>query len=480
MNIATTPTADTTILPINSLGRNIYVISDLHIASGLNSNGNYDGTENFFADDSFVRFIDHLQAKVWGKGGILIINGDFIDFLRICDIPAGDDFLLWQSILEETGIQKTITELEASITDKERKYGLKTDDYKSVWKAYICSKGHKHLFRRLAQWILEGNDLILTKGNHDLEWYWPAVQRYFCQRLAQLTVGEDKTLQPIFQQSFNAHIFFSNHAVLVDNKIHIEHGHKYERTTTVDGGDTLANGAELNLPFGSFFNRYLINRLELAYPFLDNVRPSQNILPVLLRERFTLGIKILFQYLPFAVLIVPKGLYRYVFKYLFNFLFIVVLPIAITLFALWQSLHQPKLSADSTSIWAKGFSIIQNFGALFLSYIFGRILSMTSVKAPASFSGQAEKIIEMNPAVEAVFFGHTHNPEQKHLGNNKWYFNTGTWIPIFETSSADVRLDKTYTFIAINCGAASPCSDNLQRWNDDAERVDQMILEDKK
>ena len=30
--------------------REVFVISDLHIAAGLNDNGNYDGTENFFAD----------------------------------------------------------------------------------------------------------------------------------------------------------------------------------------------------------------------------------------------------------------------------------------------------------------------------------------------------------------------------------------------------------------------------------------------
>jgi len=33
---------------ISSEDREVFVISDLHMAAGLNVNGNYDGTENFF------------------------------------------------------------------------------------------------------------------------------------------------------------------------------------------------------------------------------------------------------------------------------------------------------------------------------------------------------------------------------------------------------------------------------------------------
>src|ERR1044071_1675928 len=79
-----------TIEELDAGNRNLYVVSDLHIASGLNPNGNYDGTENFYADQSFVRFINHLQETGKDNPAILIINGDFIDFLRIRDIPNYD------------------------------------------------------------------------------------------------------------------------------------------------------------------------------------------------------------------------------------------------------------------------------------------------------------------------------------------------------------------------------------------------------
>ena len=495
------------IMPFASDGRKVYVISDLHLAAGLNTNGNYDGTENFYADDSLVRFLDHLQEKSTSSGAMLIINGDFIDFLRITNVPSFEEELLcWQATLENAGIKKTTSELRASVTKKEVRYGLKTNDYKTIWKLNLCMDGHKPLFQRLAQWVADGNELIIVKGNHDLEWLWPAVQQYFRKGLQQLagtreemehmvtteeraavSGAESSRVVPFrlpggidlkYPESHGG-IHFVDHALTIDNKIHIEHGHLYERTTAVDGAPTVNNGEELNLPFGSFFNRYLINRLELSYPFLDNVRPSQNILPVLIRERFPLAIKVLLHYIPFMLLIIPKRLYWYTLKYFLNILFIIVLPVLITVYALYQSIRGSGASIDTTGVPKFLLNLIQNFGFLFLSYIFGRILAMAGLKSPPTLSVHAKKIMDDNPSLEAVVFGHTHDPEQKLVAKNKWYFNTGTWIPVFETSSANVRMDKTFTFIAIDCNQQLACRERLQRWNDDACREDSMILNDK-
>jgi hypothetical protein len=40
-------------------------------------------------------------------------------------------------------------------------------------------------------------------------------------------------------------------------------------------------------------------------------------------------------------------------------------------------------------------------------------------------------------------------------------------------------MDKTFTFIAIDCNQQPACRERLQRWNDDACREDSMILNDK-
>ncbi|HTE01473.1 MAG TPA: hypothetical protein VK668_19435, partial [Mucilaginibacter sp.] len=359
---------------VSSGGKGIFVISDLHLASGLNTNGNYQGTENFFADQSFVRFIDHLEKKNTEPGALLVINGDFIDFLRICDYPSTPgDFLEWEEMLAIAGTPRSRAQLEGSIIKKERDFGLRTNDYKSVWKLHRCILGHKDLFERLAWWLFQGNKLMITKGNHDLEWYWGSVQnylRYFLARLAAERAGLDigDSLGGI-----GGNIMFVDHAAIIDDKVYIEHGHCYEPSTAVQGNVLSDNKEELNLPFGSFFNRYLINKIELAYPFIDNVRPREDILLILFRERFPLALKMIFCYVPFTILLVPKKMWWPIFKYAFTFFLIVILPLAVTAFAVYKSLPAGHLQGKDAPWWLQQvLNTGKNLGFLFLSYLFGR------------------------------------------------------------------------------------------------------------
>ena len=374
----------------------------------------------------------------------------------------------------------------ASISKKEIDYGLKTHDYKSVWKLHRCMQGHPHFFDRLARWLQDGNKLVITKGNHDLEWYWLAVRNYFQLFLAKLIARKwDQPVEDVLTRTVIPQTHFADHAVLFDGLVYAEHGHRFDSTTAVKGAPLLQNGQELNLPFGSFFNRYLINRLELSYPYLDNVRPTSNILLVLLRERFPLAIKMLFHYVPFVLLIIPKKLYWQTFKYLLSFLFVVVLPLLIAIFAIWQgwntALFKAAIAQKNTSfIVQQLLGILKNAGFLFLSYIFGRILVFARLKASYSFYPQALNILMQNPGWEIATFGHTHNPEQQY-DQDTHYYNTGTWIPVYQSTSADVRLDKTFTFLHIARDAAGqPLPHPLQRWNDDALRSEPMILTEKK
>jgi UDP-2,3-diacylglucosamine pyrophosphatase LpxH len=474
------------IVSVSMDNRDVFVISDLHIAAGLNENGNYDGTENFFADQSLFRFLIHLKSKKSQvKKGLLIINGDFVDFLRIRNIPqAPADFEIWSNILANLAIPQSARSLESSITKKEREYGLKTDDFKSVWKLHICQRGHPAVFESLALWLMEGNDLIIVKGNHDLEWYWRKVRDHLRLILATgISVKRGTTIENELTQTVIPRLQFADDKLLIEKKVYIEHGHRYENFTTVDGDPVLKNGTELNLPFGSFFNRYLINRIELAYPFIDDVRPRQQILPILIRERFPLAVKMLFQYIPFTFLIIPKKQYAYALRYLFQFLFFIVIPLAITGFAIYQT-HVHQISQLTTSTGKAGFVStyilpqLKNLVFLSLSYFSARLFSILSLSAPSSFYPDAMVIFDAYEEVDIVSFGHTHDPEQKKSGG-KSYYNTGTWIPVYELDAANVRLDKTYTFLQLSKNDAGTIyTSGLMRWNDDAGRSETMELRD--
>ena len=465
-------------------GKDIFVISDLHIAAGLNSNGNYTGNENFFADQSFRRFIDHLIDINANNPSLLVINGDLVDFLRICEIPETDqDFLQWSDVLNNIGIYKSVTQLKESINKKERKYGFKTDDYKSVWRLYRCSRGHRQVFESLAKWLLSGHKLIIVKGNHDLEWYWKPVRD--CMRL--LLAERISAINNLSTENALTHIVFPNLTFIDDNfmvnkNIYIEHGHRYEHFTCVDGAPLLANGTELNLPFGSFFNRYLINRVELAYPFIDDVRPRENILPVLIQERFPLAIKLLFCYVPFALLVIPKKQYKYALKYLFQFILMVVVPVAIVVFVFLRLIPVKINLSSSNGIIQFLASGVKSAALLILSYFLSRLFAMLKLSPPAGLFKNAKDKFEEHKAVQVVIFGHTHDPEQlDHSHPAKRYYNTGTWIPVFETDAADVRLDKTYTYLhLVQDGQNEIAETCLMRWNDDALRGDALALMERK
>lgn len=465
--------------------REIFVISDLHMAAGLNENGNYDGTENFFADASISRFISHLENKIYDtKKGLLIINGDFVDFLRVRNIPeTNEDFIRWSALLAELGTYKNKKTLQDSIIERERRYGLRTNDYKSVWKLDVCFRGHRSVFKCLASWLEKGNELLIIKGNHDLEWFWKPVRDQLRLILAKQisenqNISPDRSLKEIVIPS----IHFADDKVLIDGRIYIEHGHRYEHFTKVDGPAVLKGSDELNLPFGSFFNRYLINRIELAYPFIDDVRPRQQILPLLIRERFPLALRLLFRYVPFLVQIIPKRQYAFALRYVFQFLLIIGIPLLITGYALIKSLsnsmNTPPACTSPSFFMQYIFPQLKSLALLSLSYFMGRLFSILRLSAPSSFYPNALKIFKDHPTYELITFGHTHDPEQK-KSRGRAYYNTGTWIPVFELDAADVRLDKTYTFLQLTKDTAGKIqTEGLMRWNDDADRTEKMKLRD--
>jgi uncharacterized protein (DUF362 family)/UDP-2,3-diacylglucosamine pyrophosphatase LpxH len=452
----------------------IYVVSDLHLASGIENDAKYAGTENFFFDKPFSRFIQYIKSGK--KPAWFVINGDFIDFLRITQYPKSiSDFDFWQDTLNKVGINKTIAELENSICDKEIEYGLKTNDYKSVWKLLSAKKGHPEFFSALAKWLIYGNYLVIVKGNHDLEWYWGKIRSSMRLFLAEniatlLNISTDDALTKyIFPK-----LYFTDRSIEFEKSIYIEHGNLYDKLTTIKGEALLPNKAEINLPFGSFFNRYLLNKLEMVFPFQDNVRPRDKILPLLIRDHFPLSVKVFFKHIPFMFQLIPKGYFWFIFRMIFIF------TIPVLLFLLWliltvvYQINAGEINLPELKVW-----IITPLKAVILavlSYLFVKIIAYFKLKEPDSLTDDAKKIIEKNPDYRFVVFGHTHNPDSIEY-NGCWVYNTGTWVPIVEISTTNIRPDKTFTFVhLIKTADGKFKSPHMQRWNDDSGRIEPIVL----
>jgi hypothetical protein len=115
-----------------------------------------------------------------------------------------------------------------------------------------------------------------------------------------------------------------------------------------------------------------------------------------------------------------------------------------------------------------------------LSYLFSRFVSYVQLKEPDDLLGAGKEVLESRPGYRLVTMGHTHNPQEyEHEG--RWFFNTGTWIPVVESSSASIRQDRTFALLYLGRGDAGEfLLQPLQRWNDDAGRIEPLMIIERK
>jgi UDP-2,3-diacylglucosamine pyrophosphatase LpxH len=462
-------------------GAEIFVVSDLHLADGRRKDGRYGGTENFFCDGSFLRFLRQAHANLKAPNAMLIINGDFIDFLRVLYRPRQkEDFSEWEELLEAIGIPRPVSELRASIKFKERIYGLRTNDYKSVLKLAIVVKGHPDFFEALAEWLGGGHHIVVVKGNHDLEWYWQPVRNYFRLVLAQRLALQAGTtdVKSVLEKTVLPNVRFIDDSMVVDGDFYVEHGHFYDKYAHVVGKAVRPSGKELNIPFGSFLNRYLLNRLELNLPFLDNVRPTTNILPLLIREHLPVALELLFRHIPLMLWTIPKFYLRYMFSQLFWFFLLVIAPVVLIAWLIFGSgldLGLTTLSQPQGFLHKTVLNSLTSLGGMVFSYVLARFVSWLNLVEPSNLTKYARKKLAEMHQDRLITFGHTHNPDQFRQGE-QWFFNTGTWIPIVEISSAALREDKTYTFLHLRPDCNGRLSGALWRWNDDSGRAEGAVV----
>jgi hypothetical protein len=124
--------------------------------------------------------------------------------------------------------------------------------------------------------------------------------------------------------------------------------------------------------------------------------------------------------------------------------------------------------------------MVKDGALLFLSYLLSRFVAFVQLEEPGDLMNPAKKKMTEYPSCRLITMGHTHNPEE-FSENARWYINSSTWIPIIESSSGSLRDDKTYALIYLERDQAGGfLVKPLQRWNDDAGRIEPMVIvEDK-
>jgi hypothetical protein len=209
---------------------------------------------------------------------------------------------------------------------------------------------------------------------------------------------------------------------------------------------------------------------------------------MLIKENFPLALKVIFQQIPFAIrMLSTNGRYVwFMINRVFWFLLALLVPLIIVVVSKWSWIH--GLIFDKKPRGGSIFSqfplhSVEGLGLLVLSYLLSRVVGWFQLSEPDSLAKYA-RIRGRDDEFEVMTMGHTHNPGEYILKKGQRFYNTGTWIPVIETSNAAVRNGFSYTFLHLDRDGANnlrPANGHLlQRWNDDAGRADPQLLIERK
>lgn len=455
----------------------IFIVSDFHLGRGRDPvTGRFSRTENFLSDEAFSRFLDYAAP---GPNKLLLINGDTFDFVRICEHPRKDvEFEKWSKFLSKLNLVKTPAELRKSISRTEVKFGLETDAYKSVWKLLQIANGHREFFRALANWCNRGGLLMLSKGNHDLELYWPLVREAFCELLR----GEGGDSRAI-----SAQVFYCDDSLRIGN-VYFEHGHRYDPEQSIDDSDSPVlpdKPDQLKLPLGIFVNRYLINQLEKLELFLGAVRPTERILWMLLGSHPLAAIGMLFRSLKFIRRAFQTSRVRHFFWYAV-YIGAVALPVVTVLavagiFLFATSRQHIIKDHPWLSMGAGGAGVFAPYLAAALRELVKWVGRKKKKKQQETVGeddmargvyGTMQQKIKF-PVVSQIYavMGHTHDQDVQSLpdlnGSKVLYLNTGTWIPVWPEDRPDLDGQVLFPFVHFRQTGPQEYSHAYMEWRDD-------------
>ena len=496
---------------------NLLIVSDLHLSRGWNpETGRTSRLEDFLRDDAFARFLRYHEAikaqpRFGGRPWLLILNGDIFDFLQVVSLPR--EGLELQTI---KGVEHW-SELSAN----ERAYGLGTTAMESAWKLKQIAQGHQTFFAALGWFVAQGNRVAVVRGNHDIELHWEEVQDRFTLEAKRAHTRQwlrEGGAPPAAMETCHKKIHFYPWFYHEPGRIYVEHGCQYDAANHFHSvlNPVLADDPEhIELPWGSFFVRYLFNNIEDLHHFADNVKPLTRYLSwafrkdplkaleVLVRrgwvflkafwqmrrkatasalhppdregttrgERVPLPPETADQIQALArrhVASSPQAWMGSVLEGLISLLSLLII-------GTFLGLAIATFFVQSGPRWLAGLSAAAAILAALLrqglreSFAFG-----LEGDRLTSVAFELERILAEKPTqgVPVITMGHNHRPAIERL-DKAWYVNTGAWVPLYEREGP-IEGREALTFLRL--AQDDEGAPELLRWDDGGGAPTRMVL----
>lgn len=345
----------------------------MHLSAGRFVDGVQNPHEDFYFDREFCEFLEFFSTGNYGEDCEveLILNGDVIDFLNV---PIQGEFL-----------------------------DVVTSDI-AVEKLKIVMEGHPEVTKALQAFVkCPGKSLLYNVGNHDMDFFFPAVRDEFCKVIGGPKWNREKVW-------VNTETEFLEYPGL-----QIHHGNQFEAVHTTNYARPLISEnlpePVLYMPWGSVYVLKIINRLKLERDYLDKVRPAK-------------------LFMLFGFLFDPIFTLRFFFLSAFYFIHT-------------RFIYNPRRRATLTNTLAIMREEITPFYGL---------------------EDDAREILNKNPQLQAVIFGHTHGPMQRFYRDGKTYINTGTWTRMINLDLRNLGQSTHLTFAHVEMEANGNVKASLEEW----------------
>jgi UDP-2,3-diacylglucosamine pyrophosphatase LpxH len=457
--------------------RDYLIVSDLHLRGGWDNPTS--GLYHF--DEEFAEFLRHYRLQRGStRPWTLVIGGDFIEFLYITDMPAAGEPLL-------RGV---------ALTDDERRYGLGSEAAKARWKLdVILRSSHPQLLIALARFIAEGNEIVVLRGNHDVEMFWPEVQEHFARLIAEHHPAEVSYLD--MKRMLASRLRFVEWFFYVPGRLYVEHGCQYDPFCSFEyffDPVVPERPAEIEAAISELAIRYFTNQMKLVNAMAaENIKSVSQYVVWLFRANFSS--------LP-AIFGLYGGMIRRVLAgsgphdvaaeravrgvhedRMRSFEREAGLPEGTANEI--DRLHVRPIMRDrlatirflALDLWAAGFALVAaavgvlafasaKLGALAMLGAFGAVgllIYAGSIRlAGVTQAHELEKVaarVASITGVANVVFGHSHRAGAWPLDAGVMYLNVGTWVPVGE---------KAFFVYALLTGEER--SARLARWNKETAR----------
>jgi UDP-2,3-diacylglucosamine pyrophosphatase LpxH len=469
---------------------NILVISDLHLGEDLTLAATPAISRHLqVMEKQLCEFLRHYARR--RRNGVpwrLVINGDMVDFLAMCLLPA-------QGRVELPADQ---------ISTEEHVYGLERKREVACAKIRAVAERHRDVFVALAGFAACGNTIEIIVGNHDAEFHWPEVQEATRAAMAGVwaTTPHASRLGAATPAQVRERVRFHPWFFYEPGVAWIEHGHQYDACSSFDYGlePVGPNGSSIATNVDAASVRYISSQQDADVHALA--------------EWSFLG------YAKFAVSLGPRGLLRIARSYL-AFMW--------SLLAAWRQQkprsqanlqrrerHQMRLRALARQ-WNIDEQVLRRVdelrrppcidhlatlaGAAFLDRLLvaavtllgaiavlvflpwlwwlpslvalwlgsrtvAQMLERRRVARPEISLALAPHRILSHIDAKVVSFGHTHEPVAFPLGDGRFYYNTGSWIPAGKPGAL-----RAFTHVVISRDERGEAAAQLCQWRDGASRA---------